>query len=128
MPRTIESILACYQAARSRRAQGLSSWAKHISLRQPAPQYVSYGDISREDLQNAAASHEEVLRREFSEILDITKVDISNGSARGALSLTGADFAKYLESYVDELYDWADANRVWGEFVFPEDGAPAAST
>jgi hypothetical protein len=76
MPRTIESILACYQAARSRRAQGLSSWAKHISLRQPAPQYVSYGDISREDLQNAAASHEEVLRREFSEILDITKVDI----------------------------------------------------
>jgi hypothetical protein len=57
-----------------------------------------------------------------------TSLTTSNGSARGALSLTGADFAKYLESYVDELYDWADANRVWGEFVFPEDGAPAAST
>jgi hypothetical protein len=129
MPRTIESIMAAHNEVNRRRAALLPHWALKIELVQPGPKDAIYTDLPRNQLESAAASYAAVLKAEFPDKLEILSdhydgqldelIENLEWLGEGAPSLSDLELGQYLSEYVDELYNWADANRVWVEFNDP---------
>lgn len=128
MPRTIESIVHNHQVARARRKAGRPVWDKQIPVRKLLGEYSQFGD------ELAPAQAVEFCGKLFSLLSlhvpkDWRKFEDSNTHwsygfeevmerlefmAEDDCSDTdGVTPADVINEIMDELYDWADAQRVW---------------
>jgi hypothetical protein len=119
MARTLEGLVECHRVADVRRRAGKPVWDRKIDIKE-----VLYRDQSNESDEHARAVGQEIaalLRAsvptawlvgaddEFDwtldEILDCLENVSSGGEDDPAVDA--------LNSYLDDLYDWADVRRVW---------------
>ena len=125
MPRTVESIVACHEAAAALRAAGKPIWSKKIDIKA----------IIHEDQQNESSEHfSEVAQRIAAllrasipkSFLDVAHVDYDceleetvvamECCTVGELAIdasNGVEPVEMLNGWLEAIYDWADANRVW---------------
>ena len=124
MPRTVESILACHQAATALREQGKPIWAATFNFAGMLPQGLSSAaGLSDEQAKALGKRYAEVIRHQpfvkKGEFLDFESNDFSDelnmvienleciGSDEGTTCLQA------LGEAIEQLYDWADRKRVW---------------
>ncbi len=125
MPRTIDSIMECHRAASERRAGGRPIWDRSIKfkslLNQPganaSAEYVSelarriasmirreapasYFDLTSDDYE---FDFNDVIEAMESCTVECLQGDLENGYEPQAM----------LNGWLDELYTWADRNRIW---------------
>lgn len=128
MPRTIESIVECHRAARVRRRAGKPIWDVTLRVKDLMEPYKEFGD----DLTAAQAIE---LSHKIGALLD-AKVPAAWREANHAnysldfedlverfAQASVSDFTPTKEhpdepvdvvnQWLDELYDWGDAFRVW---------------
>ena len=125
MPRTVEHIVACHQAAAALRASGKPVWSKQIDIK----------SIIREDQANATPEHiaaifvriAELLRsRVPASVFDFGHDEYDSGLAEAVEEMegctvaslavdaeNGADALEMFNGWLEAIYDWADASRVW---------------
>lgn len=125
MPRTIESILACHQAAHSLRAKGKPIWPMRIDIKSILREEAH--DESPEHVTRIANRIAKMLRAylprsafdEKSDTVDFDFIDaIEMMEACTTASLAsdadnGHEAVDMLNRWLETLYDWADANRLW---------------
>lgn len=124
MPRTVESILACHQAATALREQGKPIWAATFDFSGMMPQDVaSATSLSDEQTKELSKRYAEFIRRqpfvkkygfldfESDGFNDELNTVVENLECVGLYE----DMAclQALSEAVDQLYDWADRKRVW---------------
>ncbi|MTK63025.1 MAG: hypothetical protein F8N15_00385 [Methanobacterium sp.] len=118
MSRTIEGIVACHKAADARRRAGQPVWDRTINIKD-----ILHRDRTNESDEHAIAVGKEIAAlirsRVPAEWLDFDHVDceydlIEIVEALEDLRLTDDQPAvEDLNGRLNELYDWADAKRVW---------------
>lgn len=120
MPRTVESIVENHRVARERRAAGNAVWDRTIDIK----------GIIRRDKGNESNAHVEAVAREVVELVEARVptqwLDCTNDTyehdlddvLEGMRSLRASEAAEgdlvdEFNGWLDQLYDWADARRVW---------------
>lgn len=129
MPRTVESIVASHQAARTRRAAGKPSWALQVDIKAILAQYEDAGDdLTAEQAielskKIGAALRAAVPASWFDANSEHFTYDFEDNLERfeqaSASDFTPTDDcpddepAEVINAWLDELYDWGDRSRVW---------------
>lgn len=125
MPRTVESIVACHQAATALRAAGKPIWSRKIDIKA----------IIHEDQQNESPEHVSEVAQRIAALLraSIPKsfLDVAHDDydcdleetieameccTVGELTIdasNGAEPVEMFNGWLEAIYDWADKNRVW---------------
>lgn len=126
MPRTVEHIVACHQAASALRAAGKPIWDKKINVRA----------IIQEDQDNESPEHVAAISVRIAKLIrntlpesffDITHENYCSDledtvealesctveSLADDKKLMGIEAVDMFNDWMDALYDWADVNRVW---------------
>lgn len=124
MPRTIEGIVECHRAARALIEKGRSPWTHKVDIR----------SILARDPVNEDPLHLMTISREIAAQLraklparyfDITHEDYQRDLDEAVENMEDATDQTFkpcrdtpkpvemLNGWIDEIYDWADANRVW---------------
>lgn len=102
MPRTIESLVASHTAATERRASGHPVWDRTVNLS---------GVFHNEEMTFAERRDAIVRRLRASGWLDDR--DEFDELVEAVEGLEQAEDAEEFDSWWDEVYDHADADRVW---------------
>lgn len=120
MPRTVEHIVECHQAAADLRAQGKPIWARQIKLK----------DILERDQYNESDEHVRVISSEMAARVrestpkawldidsdhydrDLDEI-VENLEVLKDLEDTSEPLVEEFNGRLEELYDWADRRRVW---------------
>ncbi len=125
MPRTVESIVANHQAAAALRAAGRPIWKQTIDIK----------SILNEDQNNESPEHVTDVAHRIAKLLR-AKVPVATLDERdddcdfnlleavedmencsvAALAedlKAGIEAVEMLNGWLETVYDWADANRVW---------------
>lgn len=125
MPRTVEHIVSCHQAAAARRDAGRPIWDKRIDVkaiihedqRNVTPEHISsicqriaalirrrapktYFDVGHEDFDFDFVEAIEAMEQ-------CTVEELAHDKANGV------DADEMFNGWMEALYDWADANRIW---------------
>lgn len=114
MPRTIESIVENHKVAAERRAAGKPVWDRTVKIR-----HLLTEEDSPENAAKVGAAIASILRAKLpSRWFDPHSDEFDDDIDEIAYEMSRIDAAdpKALDSVnllIDELYDWADANRVW---------------
>lgn len=123
MPRTIESIVENHQVAAARRAAGKPIWDRSINIKE-----ILHEDPSNESNEHAAKVANRIgamIRGRVpadwldwdSDALDEDLVNVVEGmeALKADSYVDEKDFTPLqdLNGMLDQLYDWANANRVW---------------
>lgn len=117
MSRTIESIVDNHRQANERRKAGKPVWDRTINIKQ----------ILREDPANTSPTHACNVANQIgllvkgrvpadwlnpdAESAHVDLIDLINSLT--SLSVDDNEPLAELNSLLDQLYDWADSNRVW---------------
>lgn len=127
MPRTIESILACHQAATTRQRAGKPSWALSLPLRAVMAPYSAFGDDLTAE-QAVEMSHRigvmlkgvpaawrtpdhDNYSMDFEDLFDrFEQASVSDFTPSKEWPDSPCESLNY---WLDELYDWGDRYRVW---------------
>lgn len=118
MPQTIENIVQCHRDARALRAAGKPIWAKEVKLKD------LFNDSTDPEVLAAIATgiasrFKAVLPPAFFDVMsddyDSTIGDIVDDLETWTAELVDEkiDAQATLNGRLEEIYDWADANRVW---------------
>lgn len=118
MPRTIEGIVQAHRDAHALRAAGKPIWSKSIQIKDlfsddEDPQTlatVATGIAARIRAALPAGTFD-VTSDDYDQTLDEIVEDLESWTAEG--SAAAPDAQEDLNGRLDEIYDWADANRVW---------------
>lgn len=125
MPRTLESIVACHEAARALRAAGKPIWSKRIDIKSVL--HEDQNNESPEHVTSVAIRIAKLLRENLPESLfdcrndnfDFDLVDAIEMMEECTVSSLSTDMengcgpVEMLNGWLETIYDWADANRVW---------------
>lgn len=124
MPRTVESIVENHRAARALRNQGKPIWTYHLNIKS----ILGRDPENTDPLYLKVVAHE--VARQLRAKLPAPFFDITNDKYEPSLTevtenledATDQTFApspedpnpiEMLNGWIDELFDWADANRAW---------------
>lgn len=122
MPRTIESIIDCHRAATALKADGKSPWPHRAAVR---PLLASReANLTPAELVETARGIAKLLRSSLpASWMDMTSQDWDRDLEElleHFEQCTAADFdeadeepADLFDERLEELFDWADKNRVW---------------
>jgi hypothetical protein len=125
MPRTVEHIVACHQAATQLRKAGKPIWSKRINVRaliqsdqdNETPEHVT--DISNKIAKlirsSVPASFFEIGHDDYnSDFVDIVEnMEQCTVEILAIDKKNGVDAVDMFNDWMEQLYDWADYNRVW---------------
>lgn len=125
MPRTVEHIVACHQAAGVLREAGKPIWAKRIDVkailhedqRNESPEHIAA--ISRRIAalirSQAPASYFDIGHSDFDfDFLDaIEAMETCTIVALAEDKANGCEAVEMFNGWLETLYDWADVNRIW---------------
>jgi hypothetical protein len=118
MPRTIEGIVQAHRDARALRAAGKPIWSNRIQLKDLLSDDVSPESLARTATGIAARIRAalpeavfDVTSDDYDQFMDEIVDDLECWSAEGNAAVKEAQ--DILDGRLDEIYDWADANRVW---------------
>jgi hypothetical protein len=125
MPRTVDHIVACHQAAAALRAAGKPVWDKTIDIKSIL--HEDQGNGSAEHIAHISVRIAALLRARLPESFfefghenhDETLVDAIEAMEEcTAASLEkdvaeGFDPTESFNGWLESIYDWADANRIW---------------
>jgi hypothetical protein len=125
MPRTVEHIVACHQAATALRKAGKPVWSKRIDVKaiihedrgNESPEHISaicqrvaalirsqapaaYFDIGHEDFDFDFVDAVEAME-------SCTIKDLAEDKANGC------EAVDMFNGWLETIYDWADVNRIW---------------
>ena len=125
MPRTVEHIVSCHQAARSLREAGKPIWNKSIDIKA----------IIHEDQGNESAEHVSAISRRIAALIrhkapaayfdvghedfDFDFLDVIEAMENCTVKelaedkANGCEAVKMLNGWLEVIYDWADVNRIW---------------
>lgn len=125
MPRTVESIVENHKAAAALRAAGKPIWSRNIDIK----------SILREDQTNEAPEHIAKVANRVAKLLrwrlpaamldgqsdecDFDFLDAVESMEECTVKslaedkANGVEAVEMLNGWLDQIYDWADANRVW---------------
>lgn len=138
MPLTLEETVDYFKEQRARQAQGRTRWDRSLAFgvllfQTPANEVA---DPSHPDhVRKVATDIVELMKKEFPELLDISskKWDRALEEVVDRLewiaetddkSVYCGDLVENLDTALDELYDWADANRVFLDQAPPSEATP----
>jgi hypothetical protein len=125
MPRTIESILACHQAAVELRKAGKNIWKQTIHIKEILVE--NENDTSANVIADKAHRIAKLIRVNIdSTILDemhsdchmelleaIERLEQCSVESLKAEASNGYLPDDFFDEQLEVIYDWADANRVW---------------
>lgn len=120
MPRTLESIVECHQAATELCKAGKPVWRKSLNIKRFLNR--SPDDLSEENAARVANEIGAYLRNKLAAELTAEDCDFDLEEIVEQLEqLRAGDFEddptwsvrEDLNARLDELYDWADRERVW---------------
>lgn len=125
MPRNVEHIVACHQAAAELRAAGKPIWSKRINIKA----------ILYEDQKNESPEHIAAISVRIAALLracvpegafdfghddydaDLTEaveaMEDCSVASLAADAENGVEPVDMFNGWLEMIYDWADANRVW---------------
>jgi hypothetical protein len=125
MPRTIEHIVGCHEAAQALRKAGKPIWKKQIDVlsiihedqQNESPEHICAisNRIARLIRNKAPASHFDV----FHDYFDSDFVDAVESMESCTIKELAVDKANGVEAvdifngWLESIYDWADVNRIW---------------
>lgn len=127
MPRTVESIVSCHKVAAARRAARRPIWDARVNIKGILDEYRSFGD----DLTPAQAvelsgrlltaiklgvpaAWLDASHKNFSFALDEVMEVFANATVDDfQIGSEKIDPVEDLNHWLDVLYDWGDAHRVW---------------
>lgn len=125
MPRTVESIVANHQAAAALRAAGKPIWSRKVDIKAILRENQSSEDPAV--IAAKAVAIAKLLRAQVpAHLFDITHPefdfdfvdtvemleDCTVASLAGDLA-NGVEALEMMNGWLESLYDWADAQRVW---------------
>lgn len=126
MPRTIDSIVACHQAARSRLRAGRPVWDLQIPIKTILADYRDAGDdLSAERAVEMSHRVHAMLsahipkawldsdHHNFSLDLDDLLCEFKEATVAGFSNEDLGSPVEQLNDLLDGLYDWGDQYRVW---------------
>lgn len=125
MPRTVEHIVSCHQAAAALREAGRPIWAKKINLKaiiqqdqgNESPEYISLISIRIAKLirQQAPASYFDVEHEDFDfDFVDaVENMEQCTAKVLSEDKANGVDVVEMFNGWMETVYDWADVNRIW---------------
>lgn len=116
MPRTVEHIVACHEAAAALRAAGKAIWDRTIKIKS-----ILERDRSNEAPEHAVAVAHKIAAKIRSSVppkwlnyLDDAYDRDLDEVIDGLEAMTvDADALDELNGRLEEIYDWADRARVW---------------
>lgn len=125
MPLTIERKLSNHAAAEARRARGKPIWDRKLNLKAILADYPAGTEDAA--LANKAVRIGQLLRQKLPSAMfdlhscecDHTLLDIveffesATASDFSSDSQLGHEPADVFDDWLEQLYDWADDNRVW---------------
>lgn len=125
MPRTVEHIVACHEAASTLRASGKPIWSRIIDIK----------TVLHEDQSNASPEHVTSVANRIGKLLRakvpasmldqssddcdfdfLDTVELMEECTAASLASdleNGCEAVEMLNGWLETLYDWADTNRVW---------------
>lgn len=116
--RTVESIVACHVAVRERALAGLPAWDKTVKIKDllesdsdSNAHIVTVAHTLAERLKAGLPEamldfHSDSFDQEIEEIIGYFAELRVDDEPDGQL-------VEYFDDWLSQLYDWADANRVW---------------
>lgn len=125
MPRTVEHIAACHQAAAARREAGRPIWDKCIDVK--AIIHEAKKAESPEHISSISQRIAELIRRRTPkfyfeighEAFDFDFVDAVEAMEQCTVKAleedraNGSEAVEMFNGWLETLYDWADTNRIW---------------
>ena len=125
MPRTVEHIVSCHQAASVLRKAGKPIWSKRIDMKaiinedqgNESPEHISAISqrIAALIRAQAPASYFDIGHEDF----DFDFVDAVESMEGCTIEDLAQDMANECEAvdmfngWLEAIYDWADVNRIW---------------
>lgn len=125
MPRTVESIVENHKAAAALRAAGKPVWSRSINIKSILSE--DQGNESPEHVAKVANSIAKLIRSRLPATMLDWKSDECDFDFLDAIEsmeectvkslaedkANGVEAVEMLNGWLDQIYDWADANRVW---------------
>lgn len=125
MPRTVEHIVACHQAATALREAGRPIWDKRIDVKVII--HEDQGNVSPEHISSISQRIAALIRRRAPksyfdighENFDFDFVDAIEAMEQCTVEVLAQDKANGSEAvdmfngWLETIYDWADVNRIW---------------
>lgn len=122
MPRTIGHILECHHLAADRRKRGLPIWAYHANIKpiiaalqdNPTNEQIAEGsrNIGRLLRLSIPAAMLDVCDDKYDSIIEEIIVHLEHAAADDFADDPDYSLRNFLDDILDELYDWADFNRL----------------
>ncbi len=125
MPRTVDHIVSCHQAAAARREAGRPIWELRIDVKA----------ILREDQRNESPEHISAISQRIAALIrrrapksffdvghqdfDFDFVDVVEAMESCTVKeleqdkANGCEAVDMLNGWLETLYDWGDKNRIW---------------
>lgn len=125
MPRTVEHIVACHQAAATLRKAGRPVWAKKINVKaiihedqgNESPEHISAISVRIAKLirRRAPASYFDIGHEDFDfDFVDaVEAMEQCTVAALAEDKANGVDAVEMFNGWLETIYDWADVNRIW---------------
>lgn len=125
MPRTIEHIVSCHQAAAALRKAGRPIWAKKINVKtiihedqgNESPKHICVisARIAKLIRQKVPASYFDISHEDFDFYFVDAVEDMEQCTAKvlAEHKANGADAVEMFNGWLEAIYDWADSNRIW---------------
>lgn len=126
MPRTIEHIVACHQAAEGLRAAGKPIWNRRVDIRSiiqedqsnESPEHIA--DISTRIAKTLRShlpkSYFDITSADYDPDLEETVETMETCTVESLIEdkkLLNIDPVKNFNYWLEAIYDWADYNRIW---------------
>lgn len=125
MPRTVEHIVACHQAASTLRKAGKPIWPKTINVKA----------IIHEDQENESPEHISAISARIAKLIrlkapkqyfDVGHADFDFDFVDAVEAMesctvkeltddkaNGVEAVDMFNDWMEAIYDWADSNRIW---------------
>lgn len=125
MPRTVEHIVSCHQAAAELRKAGKPIWAKRINVRaliqedqdNESPEHVAELSQKIGKLVRASvpAEYLDIAHNEYNRDLEevVESFEQCTVEVLAIDKKNGYEAVDMFNDWMEQLYDWADYNRVW---------------
>lgn len=125
MPRTVEHIVACHKAAAALRSAGKPSWNQRIDIKailhedqaNQSPEHVAAVSVRIATLLRAQIPATVLDFRNDDYDADLTEtIEAMEECTVAALAIdaeNGMEPVTMFNGWLEVIYDWADANRVW---------------
>ncbi len=125
MPRTVEHIVSCHKVASALRAAGKPIWSRHIDIK--AILHEDQANTSPEHIAAISVRVAALLRAHLpasvfdfgSDDFDADLIEAVEAMEECSVSSldedakNGVEPVEMFNGWLESIYDWADANRIW---------------